>query len=268
MRTGSKQSGLTLPEMVVVIATIALLVGFGLPAIRALMNSFETQSGAKTLISTALASARAIAAKEQHYAGIRFQQDSAGIQYMVFIVHDFGKTGLAPGFRTVEGVKPIKLPETVGVVDLVYNPDLLTPPGDSIVDNDVEIDNVNVLMDTMTFSIIFSPSGKLVIHNVRVRNRDGIYQPDNGTSDKVSIDDIFNSLVNINNYGIGMFIQDDYPAMGLGAEMSRNSFVIIYEKDKFEQARKKGVAWSAYLAQMAQGRIYINSYMGTMISPD
>ncbi len=257
-----------MPEMVVVIATIALLVGFGLPALRALLNSFETQSGAKTLISTALASARAVAAREQSYAGVRFQQDSAGIQYMVFIVHDFGKTGLAPGFRAVKGVKPIKLPETVSVVDLIYNPNLLTPQGDGIVDNDIELNDVNVLMDTMTFSIIFSPSGKLVIHNVRVRNRDGIYQPDNGTSDKVSMDDIFNSPLNINNYGVGMFIQDDYPAMGLWAELSRNSFVIIYEKDKFEQARGRGSAWSDYLAQMALDRIYINPYTGTIILPD
>ena len=59
MKTKSKQSGLTLPEMVVVIATIALLVGFGLPAIRSLLNSFESQSGAKTMISASLASARA-----------------------------------------------------------------------------------------------------------------------------------------------------------------------------------------------------------------
>ena len=266
----NKQSGLTLPEMVVVIATIALLVGFGLPAIRVLLYSFETQSGTKTLISTALASARAIAAKEQHYAGVRFQQDSAGNHYMIFIIHEEpSKMGnLTIGFRVVQGVKPIKLPEKVSVVDLIYNPDLLNPPGDGVVDNDIEIDNVNVLTDTTTFSIIFSPSGKLVIHDVRVRNRDGIYQPDIGTSDKVSMDDIFNSPVNINNYGVGMFIQDDYPAMGLGAELSRNSFVIIYEKDKFEQARKMGVAWSGYLQQRASDRIYINSYTGMMILPD
>jgi hypothetical protein len=270
MRTRSKQSGLTLPEMVVVIATIALLVGFGLPAIRALLNSFESQTGAKTLISTALASARAIAAKEQRYAGVRFQQDSAGNQYMIFIVHEEpARMGnLTIGFRAVKGVKPIKLPENVSVMDLVYNPGLLAPPGDGIIGDDIEISNVNVLMDTMTFSIIFSPSGKLVVHDVRVRNRDGIYQPDNGTSDKVSMDDIFNSVVNINNYGVGMFIQDDYPAMGLGEELSRNSFVIIYEKDKFEQARRSGRAWSDYLAQMAPDRIYINPYTGTIILPD
>ncbi len=270
MRTRSKKSGLTLPEMVVVIATIALLVGFGLPAIRALMNSFESSSGAKTLISTALASARAIAAKEQHYAGVRFQQDSAGNQYMIFIVHEEPSRmgNLTIGFRAVKGVKPIKLPETVGVMDLLYYPDLLSSPGDGIINDDVEMNNDDVLRDTTTFSIMFSPSGKLVIHDVRVRNRDGIYQPDNGTTDKVSMDDIFNSPGNIDNYGVGMFIQDDYPAMGLGAELSRNSFVIIYEKDKLEQARGMGSAWSDYLAQIAQDRIYINSYMGTMILPD
>ncbi len=270
MRTRSKQSGLTLPELIVAIATIALLVGFGLPAIRALMNSFETQSGAKTLISTALASARAIAAKEQHYAGVRFQQDSAGNQYMVFIVHEEPRKmgGLTIGFRAIKGVKPIKLPEKVAIVDLAYNSGLLNPSGNGIVDNDIELNDENVLTDTMTFSIIFSPAGKLVIHDVRVRNRDGIYLPDNGAADKVSMDDIFNSPVNINNYGVGVFIQDDYPAIGLDAELSRNSFVIIYEKDKFEQARGMGRAWSDCLAQIAAKRIYINPYTGTMILPD
>ncbi len=270
MRTRSKQSGLTLPELVVAIATIALLVGFGLPAIRALMNSFETQSGAKTLISTALASARGIAAREQSYAGIRFQQDSAGNHYMVFIVHEEpARMGnLTIGFRVVKGVKPIKLPEKVCIVDLLYDPGLLNPPGDGVVDNDIEMNDINVLRDMMTFSIIFSPAGKLVIHDVRVRNRNGLYQPDNGASDKVSMDDIFNSTGNINNYGVGMFIQDDYPEMGLGEELSRNSLVIIYEKDKFEQARGIGRAWSDYLAQIATHRIYINPYTGTIILPN
>jgi type II secretory pathway pseudopilin PulG len=167
MRTRSKQSGLTLPEMAVVIATIALLVGFALPAIRSLVNSFETQSGAKTMISAALASGRAIAAREQRYAGVRFQQDSAGNQYMIFIMHEEpGKMGnLTIGFKAVEGVKPIKLPETAIVTDLRYNPDLLSPAGDSFIDSDVEIANANVFRDSTSFSVIFSPSGRLVLHD-------------------------------------------------------------------------------------------------------
>ena len=92
MKAKSRQSGLTLTEMVVVIAIIALLVGFGVPAGRTFINSFETESGTRSMISAALASARAVAAREQKYAGIRFQKayDPAGLlkapQYMIFIV--------------------------------------------------------------------------------------------------------------------------------------------------------------------------------------
>jgi len=270
MRTKSKQSGLTLPEIAVVIATIALLAGFALPAIRALLNSFQTQSGAKAMISAALASARAIAAKDQHYAGVRFQQDLSGNQYMIFIINEEPSKmgGLTIGFRAVKGVKPIKLPDTIVVMDLRYNPSLLNPAGDGVVDSDIELNNDNIFRDTTSFSIIFSPSGRLVIHDVRVRNQDG--RTEGTETPGISRDDIFNTLTKITNPAdpVGRFIQDDYPAMGLGAESSRNSFVIIYEKEKLQQARKMGAAWSSYLKPTAPDRVYINAYTGTIISPD
>jgi len=275
MRTRSKKSGLTLPEMVVVIATIALLVGFGLPAIRALMNSFESSSGAKTLISTALASARAIAAKEQHYAGVRFQQDSAGNQYMIFIVHDFDKTGLNPGFRAVEGIKPIKLPESVGVMDLMVRTNHSETPAGAAdpLDEPLNVqylDDANpanlgpdgenrYVRDASTFSIVFSATGRLVVRPVRIRNRDGIYRPDNNAS----LDDVFNSRQNILNSGVGMFIQDDYAELGLGAEPSRNRLV-IYDGTQFEKLSSQ--QRFDYLARMEL--IYINPYTGTMILSD
>ncbi|MBN2595082.1 MAG: hypothetical protein JXA81_16375 [Sedimentisphaerales bacterium] len=295
MRTRSKQSGLTLPELAVVIATIALLVGFGLPAIRALLNSFETQSGAKTLISAALSSARAIAAKEQRYAGVRFQQDLSGSQYMIFIVHD--PKIMAYGFRAVEGVKPIKLPESVSVVDLTIVPDRnvsnpVNPQQEIRIDDpsllltDAErnalIDEPREVSDITTFSIIFSPGGKLVIHGVRARNKDGFVDSPSNTN--ISYDDIFNKKVQVDQKfngfdrnavppGAGKFYQDDYydavwPGLSLGPEPSRNGFVIVYEKDKFEQALANGRAWSDYLATTVSDRIYINSYTGTMILPD
>ena len=39
---------------------------------------------------------------------------------MIFIVHDEPKNmgGLANGFRAVEGLEPMKLPDTMGVIDL------------------------------------------------------------------------------------------------------------------------------------------------------
>jgi len=273
------KSGLTLTEMVVVIATISLLVAIGSPVMRVIRESFESGSSSKSMISAALSSARAIAAKEQRYAGIRFQQDLAGNQYMVFIVHDFEKTGLNPGFRAVEGLKPIKLPGSVGVMDLMVRinhgthwtdaEDLLDEPLKVACLDDTNPQNFGLdrknkyITGTSSFSIVFSPSGKLIIRDVRMRNRDGIYQPNNNLSDKVSMDSIFNSPDNITNYGIGMFIQDDYAELGLGAESSRNRFV-IYDKIRFNKLDAENRF--NYLSSLEL--VYINPYTGRIISTD
>jgi len=266
-------------EMVLVIATIALLASLGLPAVRVLIHSFESGSGATSMISAALASARAIAARDQRYAGIRFQQDLAGRQYMIFIVHDFEKTGLSSGFRAVEGIKPIKLPERSGAMDLMVRTNRGINPADAA--NTLEepikiqyLDDANPanigpdgknshLRDAASFSVVFSPGGKLVMHPVRVRNRDGIYRPDNTVANKVSLDDMFNSPQNIANAGAGMFIQDDYAELGLGAEMSRNRFV-VYDGNQF--GKLNAVGRFDYLSRLEP--VYINPYTGTMIWPD
>ncbi len=279
MKAKSRQSGLTLPELTVVVATMALLAALGLPAIRTLSNSFQTQSGAKSLISTTLSSARAIAAREQHYAGVRFQQDSTGNQYMVLIVHDLDKTALSPGFRAVEGVKPIKLPETSIIMDLRVrtnrgtNATAAADPLDGPLQaghlNDTNPlnlgpDGKNVYVtDTSTFSIVFSPAGKLIVRNVRVRNRDGIYRPDNADPAQTSMDGVLNSPGNIANHGVGRFVQDDYPELGLGAEPSRNRFVIC-DRTQFDKLDAQGRF--NYLNGLEL--VNINPYTGTMISPD
>jgi len=116
-----------------------------------------------------------------------------------------------------------------------------------VIDSDGKIDMPEDVNDTTTFSIIFSPSGKLVIHDVRTRNRDG--------ATTTSKDDIFNVKSNVEK-GIGMFVEDD------GDEPSRNSF-IIYDRDKFRAAFEKELAWSDYLQKL--DAIYINPYVGTII---
>lgn len=250
MKVKSRQCGLTLMEMTVVIAVVALLAVFGLPAIRALINSFESEGGAKVMISAALASGRAIAAKEQHYAGVRFQKlydpndpDPLNTpQYMIFIVHDPepepNGTDLANGFRAVEGIKPIKLPDAVGVMEIMDS------------NSNSEINEDEEVIDKTTFSIVFSPSGKLVIHDVRVWNR-------NGKTSNASDDDIFNTVSNINN-GIGMFVQDE----AADEEPSRRSF-IVYDKLEFGKLDVNR-RWSDYLEYLEL--IYINPYTGTMIN--
>ena len=121
-----------------------------------------------------MSSARAIAAKERRYAGVRFQEDYNGDQYMIFIIYDAsisnGWQGNL-GFRAVEGSPPVKLPAGI---KLCKNE---IAPG----------------MDT-TISVVFSPSGKLVIHNLWVRNRDNV-------SDDSSLDDIFNTPGNVDKVG-------------------------------------------------------------------
>jgi hypothetical protein len=247
--------------MAVVIAAIVLLGGFGLPAIRAFLDSFESGTGAQPVISAALASARAIAAREQRYAGIRFQKaynpegPLKAPQYMVFIVHDEPRKmgNIITGFRAVDGVDPMKLPDSIGVMDsdLIQQKVNLDPMWEPSGDPE--------LTDLTSFSIIFAPSGKMVIHDVRVRNREGDYQPLNLND---SMDDIFNSPENITNFNTGMFVQDDYPSLGLLQEPSRRSLV-IYDRLDFKRAYEKGQAYSDYLRNLVP--IYINPYTGTMI---
>ena len=246
METRLRQSGVTLTEMTVVVGVVALLVAFGLPAVRTLFDSLASSGGARAMISATLASARAMAAKEHEYVGVRFQnrysKDGKAGQYMVFIIHDFDKTELANGFRAVEGVEPIKLPDALGVMEVIEH-----KLGDSA------IDDANEVTDKTTFSIVFSSSGKLVIHDVQTRNRGG---EATATS---SEDDIFNVESNVKN-GIGMFVQDDDP----DKEPSRNRFK-IYDKTVFEKV-DKNKRWSDYLEDL--DFIYINPYTGRMISAD
>lgn len=259
MKVKSKQSGITLTEMMVVVAVVALLVSFGLPAVRTFLDSLASSGSAKAMISAGLASARAIAAKEQRYAGFRFQKayhpegPLEASQYMIFIIHD---AEIPPsvqgnlGCCAIEGLRPVKLPDSIGAMDLV-----LGSNGDEIVDMDTEIDVVAELVDVTTFSILFSPSGKLLLHTLKAQKR--------------SIDDdVFNTENNIINNRIGMFIEDqDSSSVQPVDELSRRSF-IIYDRKKFRQAYEKGQAYSGYLEQIAAEMIYINPYTGTIISKD
>lgn len=276
MKTKSRQSGLTLVEMTTVVAIIALLTAFALPVIRTFFDSLGSAGSVKGMISAAMASARAIAAKEQRYAGVRFQQDLYGHQYMVFIIQD-SKIG-AYFFRAKEGIQPVKLPDNIGVMNLTIvsgrkitsnpaNPDneyrlddsLLSPNQDSYIDNDFK------LTDTTTFSIIFSPTGKLVIHGVRVRNR-------HGRTNDTSEDDIFNTAFNVETAKIAMFYQDDYYGanlypdigLGLGPEPSRRRFV-IYDKIQFGKVDPNR-RWTGYLRSLDV--VYLNPYTGTIVSAD
>lgn len=248
-----------------VTAVVAVLLGISVPAGKKIMDSFDASTGARSLINAALSSARAMAmaggtSGSSGYAGVRFQEDRDGNSYMIFIVHDPAATNLANGFRAVDGKKPIRLPMHVGVLDGIevnrnQGTGALTdnPLSDSLLsDNAANLQNGRNrnLMDTATFNVVFSPSGHVVTHEVRVRNRDGAV-------DNSSTDAIFNTVFNVDPANpVGMFYQDDYgwdsgsanPNYGIGPEMSRKGF-IIFDKRKYQEVNAS-FRWSEYLGTL------------------
>ncbi len=255
-------------------AVMMILAAATIPAARQLMKSFKTSAGVRRLISAALCNARAIAAKEQCYVGLRFQQDLKGNQYMIFIIHDPAPevtnadlvidpfatgTDLAYGFRAVKGKKPIKLPPSIGVMDLYVRLNLIDAwdPADQAIAADGDISTRPQLLDTTTFSIVFSPTGKLVVHDVRVRNR-------TGKTDNTSADDVFNIDLKV-DAGDAMFYQDDYAKLGLGQERSRKWFV-VYDKNAFD-AVSAGSRWTDYLEYLKDNEtVYVNPRTGEVIN--
>lgn len=269
---------MTLIEMTLVVATIALLVGFAVPAVRSLMTSFHSEGGARSMIEATLSSARAMAVSHQRYVGVRFQKRCVAMdagqpldrlveasQYMIFIMHDKDATGLGSGFRAIEGLQPVRLPETMGVMALGAMAE------DSGTD-DEDFDAPEELNDVMTFSVVFSPAGKLIVHDVQVRNRDGVADPDNGSggSGDASGDQVFNSPKNVCTDGRGLFVQDDYPALGLEKEPSVTSFV-VYGRERLAEMleRDPPSVWSGYLKRLAGDEtIFVSPYTGKLISSE
>ena len=72
----------------------------------------------------------------------------------------------------------------------------------------------------------------MVIHDVRVRNKDGYV--DTPANTDISSDDVYNKKAQV-DADVGLFYQDDHAADGLGAEPSRNTFV-IYDQKQFQAA--------------------------------
>jgi len=287
-----RQTGLTLPEMVLVILTIGLLVTISLPGIRSLMHSFESQSSPRALISAAMASARAIAVREQRYAGIRFQpvyrpeNCVQGPQYMIFIINEPAVGAYA--FRTVEGIEPIRLPQAMGVLDLALvmdrnvanpaNPNqqvFLDDPSIADVQKDGWLSDIALFNDTSTFSVIFSPVGRLVRHGVWVRNKDGARDTLAGSA-QVSDDIVFNKIdrvkVDASDPNPALFCQDDYYGglanpygnLGLGPEPSRMR-LLVYDRNSLKQVPVDR-RWSGYLKRLVDSQtIYLNPYTGDLV---
>ena len=258
---------MTLTELLTVMAIMALLIGAAVPAARAIIDSFETSAGITTVISAALANARAIALKNSRYTGVRFQQNLRGNQYMILIEHNNLAGSPVNAFKAVQGRKPMRLPGNIGLMDMriVERDDSAYPivATDWSIVADDRINDQFELNDTTSFSIIFSPSGKLTTRYAHMKNRDK--EP---PGDDSSNDDVFNTLDNVDIYGIGQFVQDDYwddslsLNYGWGPEDSRRGFV-VYNKNDFNKVSPNR-RWSDYLRYLEM--LYVNPHSGRIIN--
>jgi hypothetical protein len=285
MNRSSRHSALTLVEILVVLGIMAVLFAIGVPAVKKIVESFDSSANVRTVITAALSHARSLAMAGNTYVGIRFQpeihwkpalsRNEVKNTYMVIIRYDYDATGLAAGFRAVEDRKPVKLPEAIGVIDAIRVTRKLSGKDitftESPIVNDSDLDQDEEFFDASSFSIVFDKSGKLVTHEVRIRNRFGVpggdVSPANEAKPILDIwaaapDDVFNlkKVAFDDTTNKSLLCQDDYLA-DFGPESSRNTFV-IYDKKKFN-AVPVGKQWSLYLKLLPKE--YVNPSTGELV---
>lgn len=261
------KSGLTLTEMAVVIAVMALLFGLGLPAVRVFLDSFESRSAGMNMISAALSSARAIAAKEQRYAGLRFQRDRSGRTYMIFIVNSpiTIQTRRAPfqlypmpyRYLAIKGIQPMKLPDILGIFggDLDVNADTFITNDDFYDENkNIEVQKIKYLS---TFTILFSPQGKLVRKYYMVLPNE---DTSDGEYDPLYAGDVFSGQTLPES---GLPLEADDYHIG-SSRLSMNS-LYIFDQREFENVEPQ-FRYDKLVANLHP--FYINPYLGTIIQTD
>lgn len=161
MTPRQKQSGFTLVEMLVVISIITLLVALAVPAVSTIQKSHREIAG-RNLIRSQLWLAQAHAASVQKYSGLRFQFDREGAlngrQYLVQI-EKAGPGSYYHEYNAVADTRPVGLPQSTCVISLNANYDA------ALDDNNSSWEGLN---GATTFSIIFSPTGQMVIKDVTI----------------------------------------------------------------------------------------------------
>lgn len=181
-----RKKGVTLTELIVVVGIIALLAAISQPAISILEKSLGVENNPVHLISSLLGSARAIAVKEQRYAGIHFERTDSEKQYCIMIIAepaipypplDIDSEQKYIPFTAIDGYQPVSLGKKNTIT--------------SVIDaNDLNVD------------IIYSPSGRLVRKFVMLCSNPAKMELETGKSYYEQLDKSHDDIFNINNKGL------------------------------------------------------------------
>ena len=188
MKNKPRQYAFSLAELLVVMAIIGLMLGLTMPSVNTMIHSHHLAS-VKTLIRSALTQAQVYAASNQKYAGLRFQQDLDGKQYVVLIEHEPKGMSIISGkpvpayigerYTAIPNAKPIALPASIGLItgdidsynDSFKNAYLADYDPLNPIQDPLNPTKLLCFPDATTFTVIFSPTGQLVVKKVGVRKR-------------------------------------------------------------------------------------------------
>ena len=255
MRKSLRKNGMTLMEVTVVVGIIAVLVGFGAPAVRALLDSFQNEAATRMMVNAALDSARSLASVHGD-VGVRFQKaynrtNPSNVldadQYMVLVKLDNEGDRPKKGFSVLEGHKPVRLPDRFGVMDLYAGSGSGTE-----VDRNTAFDS-EAIRDLTTFTVVFSRTGKLDRRDVQVIS---LHDDDRTFNTRKKLDACTTCPPPV-------FLIDDVIAGGSeDVEISRDQLV-IYDRQKFRRALQEGQPYEDCLKSLP--RVFVAPYAGRLM---
>lgn len=249
--TGRKQKfgAFTLIEMLIVVTIMAILLALSVPAVSSILRSHRWTASENT-VRGALSMARGYALQHQCYAGVRFQQDNEGRQYLVLIENvEAGNV-----FNAVPNVKPTVLPSGMGAITLDVE-------NSGFEDDYLDADESDqwCLRGATTFCIVFSPTGQLVAKEVQIRRR-------------LLEDATFNEIVEVDTgnailYDDGWYAGPTAPQDWCGVEDSTTG-LFLYEQALMDEVDVDS-RWADYVSDYGNAddvsRVVINAYTGGII---
>jgi len=252
MKHKRKAEGYSLVELLVVVAIIGILLGLTMPSFNSMMKSQQITS-TKTLIRTALTQAQVYASSNQKYAGLRFQSDTKGRPHIILIENTHDTT-----YAPIPNARPVALPEGIGLISASI--DILAPANRDLYLDDSNNDQY-CLLGATTFTIIFSPTGQLVIKTPIVHPRNDFDQ----TMNVAAVVEAGGARFYCDGWYTDSFGNPPHAPVYYCLSEDSTMGLYIYEKEPMQEANSN-LRYTEYVSLLQP--LLINTYTGKLIELD